>query len=289
MAIAEERNFTRAAERCFVVQSALSHQIKALEQELGMALFVRTSRRVELTAAGEAFLAEARASLAAADRAMAAAAEATGQIRGSLSVGVIPTVTAIDVPNVIDAFHEDYPQVDLTVRGGGSDEFIREIREGRLDVAFLGLDAATATLNGVASHELARERLVVVVSTRHQLACHDTLTLADLAEETFIDFPAGTPGRLQSDRAFDTAGLLRRVTFEAMSVEFMLALVERKLGICLLPAGTVPHGPEVRAVPVTDGPVRTEYLAWNDFNPSPSARAFVEQARNSINVSGQYI
>ena len=95
VAIAEERNFTRAAERCFVVQSALSHQIKALEQELGTALFVRSSRRVELTAAGEAFLTEARASLAAADRAVAVAAEAVGQVRGSLSVGVIPTVTAV--------------------------------------------------------------------------------------------------------------------------------------------------------------------------------------------------
>jgi DNA-binding transcriptional LysR family regulator len=289
VAIAEERNFTRAAERCFVVQSALSHQIKALEQELGTALFVRTSRRVELTGAGEAFLVEARASLAAADRAIAAAAEATGQIRGSLSIGVIPTVTAINVPNVIETFHDSYPQVDLTVRSGGSDTFIREIREGRLDVAFLGLDAATATLNGVASHEMARERLVVVMSTCHELARDDTVTLADLAEETFIDFPTGTPGRLQSDRAFDTAGLLRRVAFEAMSVEFMLALVQRKLGLCLLPAGTVPHDPRVRAIPVTDGPVRTEFLAWNDFNPSPPARAFVEQAKKSINVPSQYI
>lgn len=130
------------------------------------------------------------------------------------------------------------------------------------------------------------ERLVVVVSPLHQLARHNPLTLADLADETFIDFPAGTPGRLQSDRAFDTAGLLRRVTFEAMSVEFMLALVERNLGLCLLPAGTVPHDPRVRVIPVTDGPVRTEFLAWNGFNPSPPARAFVEQAKKSINVPG---
>ncbi|MFV8402397.1 LysR substrate-binding domain-containing protein [Dermabacter hominis] len=107
------------------------------------------------------------------------------------------------------------------------------------------------------------------MSPLHQLARHNPLTLADLADETFIDFPAGTPGRLQSDRAFDTAGLLRRVTFEAMSVEFMLALVERNLGLCLLPAGTVPHDPRVRVIPVTDGPVRTEFLAWNGFNPSP--------------------
>lgn len=134
VAIAEERNFTRAAERCSVVQSALSHQVKALERELGLALFVRSSRRVELTPAGKAFLTEARASLAAADRAVAVAAEATGEVRGSLSVGVIPTVTAVNLPDTIATFHATYPQVGLTVRSGGSDEFMRELGKGRLDV-----------------------------------------------------------------------------------------------------------------------------------------------------------
>lgn len=282
VAIAEERNFTRAAERCFVVQSALSHQIKVLEQELGVALFARSSRRVELTAAGEAFLGQARASLAAADRAVAVAAEAMGHIRGSLALGVIPTVTAVNVPDLIATFHDAYPQVDLTVRGGGSDEFLQQIRAGMLDVAFLGLDTGDSLAGGVACHEIARGRLVVVMSSGHPLANYDTLTLADLAEEPFIDFPAGSPGRVQGDRAFDAAGLYRRVAFEAMSAEFMLALVERGLGVCLLPAGSIPPNPALRAISVADGPYRIEYVAWDDFNPSPAARAFAEQVKNSI-------
>lgn len=282
IAIAEERNFTRAAERCFVVQSALSHQVKALEQELGTALFVRSSRRVELTPAGEAFLVEARASLAAAERAAMAAAEATGQIRGSLSIGVIPTVTALDVPDLIADFHAAYPQVDLTVRGGGSDEFMHDISAGRLDVAFLGLGSHTAP-TGAASRELAHGRLVAVLPAQHTLASRAQLRLTDVKDETFIDFPAGSPGRLQTDRAFDSAGVRRRVTFEAMSTDFMLGLVTRGLGICLLPAGSVPHDQAVRAVPLTDGPYRAEHIAWDNFNPSPAARAFVERAkRHSI-------
>src|SRR5690348_4001071 len=96
-AVAEEGNFTRAAARCFVVQSALSHQIKRLEEELGVTLFNRTSRRVELTAAGTAFLAAARTALNAAERAAVDAAAAAGHITGRLRVGVIPTVTAINV------------------------------------------------------------------------------------------------------------------------------------------------------------------------------------------------
>ena len=92
LAIAEEQSFTRAAERCFVVQSALSRQIKSLESELGLTLFARTSRKVKVTPAGEAFLEQARLCLQAADRAKVEAAAAQGEVRGTLTIGVIPTV-----------------------------------------------------------------------------------------------------------------------------------------------------------------------------------------------------
>lgn len=280
IAIAEERNFTRAAQRCFVVQSALSHQVKALEQELGTALFVRSSRRVELTPAGEAFLPEARASLAAADRAVTAAAEATGQIRGSLAIGVIPTVTAVDVPAVLAHFHAAYPQVDLLMRSGGSDQFMRDIREGRLDLAFLGLDDETSP-QGVAAATIGSGRLVAVLPEHHELVRRRRLTLDDVHGETFIDFPAGSPGRLQSDKAFERAGLARRVAFEASTPQFMLALASRGLGTCLLPSGVVPPDASLLTVPVVDGPVRTEYMAWDQFNPSPAARTFVDHVLSS--------
>lgn len=280
VAIAEERNFTRAAERCFVVQSALSHQIKALERELGATLFARSSRRVELTPAGKAFLVEARASLAAAERAVVVAAKATGQVRGSLTLGVIPTVTAVDVPDAVADFHATYPHVDLTLRTGGSDEFMADISTGRLDVAFLGLDDTTPP-HGVASRELTRGRLVAVLPAGHELASRRQLRLTDMTDEAFIDFPAGSPGRLQTDRAFKLADLNRRVTFEATSTEFMLALVARGLGICFLPVGSVPPDAALRSVPLADGPCRTEYIAWDHFNPSPAALAFIDQISRS--------
>src|SRR3954447_16333775 len=98
VAIAETSSFTRAAERCLVVQSALSHQIARLERELGARLFERTSRRVRLTAAGAAFLPAAHQCLDAAQRAAAEVAAAVGQVRGHLRVAVIPVITAVDVP-----------------------------------------------------------------------------------------------------------------------------------------------------------------------------------------------
>src|SRR5690606_1829645 len=140
IAVAEERNFTRAAARCFVVQSALSHQVKALERELGVPLFARTSRRVELTAAGEAFVTAARQSLEAADRAAAAAtAVTTGQLTGVIVSGMIPRVAVIDIPATLRDFHEQHPDVRIRLRGGGSDEFLPQIEAGSMDVAVLGL------------------------------------------------------------------------------------------------------------------------------------------------------
>ncbi|MBP6685074.1 MAG: LysR family transcriptional regulator [Leucobacter sp.] len=278
VAVAEERNFTRAAERCRVVQSALSHQIKALERELGVELFARTSRRVELTAAGEAFLPHARASLESAERAGADAAAAEGEVRGALTIGLIPTVTAVDAPAALAAFHRAHPAVKIGLRGGGSDGFVSEIAAGRMDAAILGFPD-DVRVTGVATRVLARERLVAVVPEGHPLVAHGErggVRLADLAGETFADFPADTPGRAQSDRAFAAAGVQRDVAFEAMDVGLLLDLVRNGLVVTIMARGLLAGQAGVRAVELCDGPTRVEYLAWSAFNPSPAALAFLE-------------
>lgn len=278
LAVAETRNFTRAAERCFVVQSALSHQVKTLEQELGVTLFARTSRRVELTDAGAAFLPAARASLEAAARAAADAAATTGQIRGTLRVGAVPTVTAIDIPAALGTFHHAHPAVHITMRTAGSDELVEALSVGDLDAAVLGL-RDTTTPTRVRTVELARERLVAVLGADHSLARRRRLRLADLADETFADFPASTPGRDQSDLAFRAIGVSRRVVFEVTSTDLTVDLVEHGLAVALLPPASVPARPGLVTVPVTDGPTRVEYLAWSDFNPTPAATAFLHGLR----------
>lgn len=275
IAVAEERSFTRAAERCHVVQSALSHQIKALERELGAVLFVRSSRRVEPTAAGEAFLVAARESLEAAERAAADAAAASGRIRGTLTVGLIPTVTAIDMPAALGTFHRAHPGVRIRLRNGGSDTFIAAIAKGSMDVAVLGLPDAMPP-KGVSVKVLARERLVAVVSADHALAARRRLQLKDLAGEAFVDFPEGSPGRIPSDLAFQAAGVHREVAFEAMSTDLILGLVRHNLVVALLSPAVVAADDDLRTIPVVGGPTRIEYLAWSSFNPSPAALAFLD-------------
>ncbi len=275
LAVAETASFTRAAQRCFVVQSALSHQVAALERELDVRLFARTSRRVQLTAAGEAFLPAARRCLDAAERAAADAAAAAGQVRGQLAVGVIPTVTAVDIPAGIQRLRAEHPRIRVALRVGASDELAAQVRDGGLDVAVLGLPE-TERPRGVRTRELARDRLVAVLPPAHPLAEHRRTDLARLAEETFVDFPANTPGRAQSDQAFAAAGLPRDVAFEVMALDLMARIVRQGLAVALLPAAVAAELSGTAAVPITDGPGRVEYLVWSDFNPSPAALAFVD-------------
>lgn len=275
MAIAEEQSFTRAAQRCFVVQSALSRQIKSLESELGVRLFARTSRKVKVTPAGEAFVKQARLCLQAAERAKASAAAAHGQIRGSLTIGVIPTVTAVDIAAVLGAFRRSYPEVGVHVRTGGSDEFLRRIAAGQLDVGVLGL-AEGVTPRGVQTRELSQERLVAVLSEGHRLAGRRRLRLKDLADEPFVDFPEGSSGREQSDLAFDRARLRREVSLEVNTADLLTGLVRQGLGVALVAPSVAREAPGCVCIPVSDGPVRVEYLAWDSFNPSPAAQAFVD-------------
>ena len=275
VAIAEEQSFTRAAERCFVVQSALSRQIKSLESELGVRLFARTSRKVEVTPAGEAFVKQARLCLQAAERAKASAAAAHGQIRGSLTIGVIPTVTAVDIAAVLGAFRRSYPEVGVHVRTGGSDEFLRRIAAGQLDVGVLGL-AEGVTPRGVQTRELSQERLVAVLSEGHRLAGRRRLRLKDLADEPFVDFPEGSSGREQSDLAFDRARLRREVSLEVNTADLLTGLVRQGLGVALVAPSVAREAPGCVCIPVSDGPVRVEYLAWDSFNPSPVAQVFVD-------------
>ncbi|MER7872338.1 LysR family transcriptional regulator [Streptomyces solisilvae] len=274
VAVAETNSFTRAAERCLVVQSALSHQIARLEKELGARLFERTSRRVSLTPAGEAFLPAARQCLDAAERAAAEVAAAVGEVRGRLAVGLIPTVTAVDIPGALRDFRERYPHVRIRLRVGASDDLVEQVKEGAIDVAFLGLPT-TARPRGVAAHELARDRLVAVVAPDHPLAGEPEVDLRRLSSEVFVDLPAGTAGRAQSDVAFEAAGLSRDVAFEVTSADFIARLVGPGLAVAMLPRAYAPQLAGVVTIEVADAPARVEYVIWSRFTRTPAATAFL--------------
>ncbi|MBV7242708.1 MULTISPECIES: LysR family transcriptional regulator [Streptomyces] len=275
VAVAETNNFTRAAQRCLVVQSALSHQIARLEKELGARLFERTSRRVRLTPAGAAFLPAARQCLDAAERAAAEVAAAVGEVRGRLTVGLIPTVAAVDIPAVLKDFHQRHPKARVNLSVGASDELVEQVRQGEIEVAFLGMPV-TARPRGVMARELARERLIAVVSPAHPLAGAYSVDLRRLSAEVFVDLPAKTAGRAQSDLAFAAAGLTREVAFEVTNADYLARLVGAGLGVALLPPSYVARLAGVTTIEVTDAPARVEYVVWGRDSRTPAATAFLE-------------
>ena len=273
LAVADTGSFTRAAERCHVVQSALSHQIARLEEQLGAQLFERTSRRVRLTPAGEAFVPSARAALEAARRIGEEVAAACGQVRGRLSIGEISSLTGLDLVDLLAGFHHQYPDVDIRWLASKSELMLVDVRERRLDVAFIGVWPGES-LDGVVSRLLAREELVAVLPPAHPLATVERLALAQLEDQPLVDFQAGTGARRQTDEAFIAAGVRHRVQFEVGTIGLVERFVQRGLALGLVPARIAAGFEGVAVVPVCDAPMRHLYAIWST-SPTPAASAFI--------------
>ncbi|HSC80324.1 MAG TPA: LysR family transcriptional regulator [Chitinolyticbacter sp.] len=282
LAVAETASFTRAAERCHTVQSALSHQIARLEEELGAPLFERSSRRVRLTPAGSAFLPAARQLLHAAQCVRDEVAAASGQVRGNLALGVISALPQLDVVALAAAFQRSHPRVHASIAMGLSEILLVDVLEHRLDVAFVGLWPGE-TLTDVQALLLAEEPLMAVVAPSHPLAMRSALTLADLAPYPQVDYFAGSRARRQTDEAFAAAGSSRRIAFEIGHVELLARLVRQGEAVGFMPTGTTAAYADLTAIALTDAPRRRVYCVWGQ-HPTPAAAAFVEAVR--VHVAG---
>ena len=233
VALADAQSFTKAAVNEYVVQSALSQQLRKLEDELGVALFERTTRKVSPTPAGEALLPLMRQVLAGIERIKFDAQAIRGTIAGRLTVGMMEVPSeSLDVAALMATFHTRYPEVAVTLRSGGSDLLIDAVRERNLDVAIVGSNLPS-TAGRLTFTELFVEPLVAVLPAGHPLAAGAAVRLEDLASLPFIDFPPGYGLRHETDRGF--ANVSRRVAFEVTRVDEVIHFVRRDLGVALLP------------------------------------------------------
>jgi DNA-binding transcriptional LysR family regulator len=277
LAVAEERNFTRAASRLHVVQSAVSATIKSLERELGVQLLDRDSKRVELTDAGLALLPKARAALDAVQEARDAVGEVTGGLRGTLRIGTMTSVAVIDVPALLGQYHRQHPGVTLrlTAAPSGSVGLVNALAEGALDLAFVSVPAGVPA--GIRVQQLTSVPLDLIVPAGHPLAERSRVTLAELAGESFIDTPVGYGNRAVTDRAFAAAGLSRQVSIEITDIATGAAFVRQGLGIALLPRFIIPRRNDLHRLTVTKAD-----LTWplslaisEQRRPSAAARALI--------------
>lgn len=279
VAVAEERSFTRAAERVHVAQPGVSAQIRRLERELGVALLDRSGRTVRLTEAGAAVLPYARAALAAAAGARLAADELTGLLRGRVAIGTV-TSHGVDLPGLLAGFHRDHPGVEITLTTANTDRLLDEVRTGRLDAAIVSIGEAAPP--GLAIHVVDEQPIVAAVAHAHELAAHRAVPLGALRHHALISLPPGTGLRARLDEACAAAGFTPRVAFEAADPETLARLAEHGLGVAILPgAFAEARAATLRTVRIGPPALRGRLaLAWRAAGPAgPAARALIARLR----------
>lgn len=286
VAVAQECHFTRAAKRLHIAQSGLSASIRSLERELGAALFLRSTRQVQLTPAGQALLAEALRALSASNAAKDAVAAVQGLLRGSLSIGSLQCLHAVHLPTLLAGFLSAHPGLEIRLRQGGSDELTELVRTGRLDIAFVSRPSRAP--EDVVVGALDTEPLVLACALDHPLTARDRAKLPDLTDEQFVDFPPDWGTRDLADRVLAAAGVERRVALEVTDVHSLLDLVAFGLGVALVPQSFSVKTDRVRFIDL-DGDVPAWETVSVTADPTSAAAAAllyeVRAARPSAGVS----
>src|SRR5579859_775431 len=294
VAVAGEQSFTRAALKLNIVQSGLSASIRALEEELGVTLFIRTTRRVDLTPTGRAFLIEARRVLAAASEARRVIDQMQGLHRGTLSIGMIQGIAPlVDVATLLGRFHTACPSVDIRLIAGDSLALIDAVKTGELDIAFTQFLGSPPS--GLSAWMLACEEMTLVCPPGHRFDGCTNVALSDLVEDSFVDLGADWGTRQLIDRHFADARLTRRTAFEVNDLSTQLDLVAHGLGIALVPNAVIPKrtgGESSRAFGIAD--LAEPEICWelavvfaeDEQRHSASAvvRRFLDLLRDSVTV-----
>jgi DNA-binding transcriptional LysR family regulator len=271
LAVADTRHFTRAADAVHVAQPSLSKQIRALEHELGAALFSRARGNITLTAAGEALLPLARRILADVGTARQEVQELAQLRRGRVRLGATPSLCTGLLPDVLRAYHRRYPGIQLVVEESGSRDLVRDLAGGELDLALiiLPLQAGDPALD---TTPLLREDLVVV-SARSTPVGADRMRVADLAGHPLVMFRRGYDLREFTVHACRQAGFEPTFAIEGGEMDAVLGFVAAGLGLAVVPSMVV--GDRFRTTPFAPpGLSRTIGLAHRkDVEPPRAARA----------------
>jgi len=234
VAVAEELHFGRAAQRLHLTQPPVSLAIKELEQELGVSLLERTSRRIALTRAGEDALHDARAVLAASETMQRRARDGAEGLTGSLSIGFISLPAYTFLPAMLKRFTEDYPRAKLALREGTTDQIVHDVEGGGLD---LGMVFRAPDLPATLSSRLVQtEPLVIALPSTHPLASRRRVPLEKLAQERFLGFERHQ-GPLMFDAIVATCmrhGFSPRL-FPARQMHTIVSLVSGGVGVALVP------------------------------------------------------
>lgn len=277
-AVARHRHFTHAAEELHVAQSALSHQIRRLEAELGTALFERTSRRVVVTEAGEAVAARARRVLGEVEGVRAELDELRGLVRGRVSIGALLPAGEVEVTALLARFAREFPGIEVGLREGTAAEMLALVEADELDLGFCLMfgDAPAA----VEALQVSEEE-VVAAFPPGTAPTKRWIDAADLAPVALATPRGGSAIKRATDEFFARAGERPQISLESGDPYLIRCLVSDGFGPAILPVSiTRRAGPEVETRPLRPAIRLPVCLIWRrERRRSPAAAALIEFVR----------
>ena len=257
-AVAETGSFSRAAERCNVAQPSLSQQVLKLEEDLGAKLFDRLGRSVRLTEAGRVFLPHARSIMNEIETARSSVADKCTAARGSVAVGVIPTIAPYLMPRYTAAFTKKYPEAKLRILEETTPILLRSLRDLTIDLAILALPLRDKNLK---MFPLRTEPLFAVLPRNHPRAAADSLAVKDLRGESFVMLRDGHCFRDLSIAACNRARVTPRIAFESGQFSSLFGMVAAGVGISLAPEMAIDRNAGCRYVRLSDARAKRTIVA----------------------------
>ncbi len=280
-AVAETLNFTRAAQRLHVTQSTLSHQIRQMEDELGVSLFDRAGKRVRMTEAGELLRSYMAPALAQIDRGLQAVREPAGAITGRIRVGTTPSFNTRMIPRCVSRFMAQHPDHEVAVEELTATAIAEGVAGDTLDLAVSYRPEADANLW---FEPLYTEEMRLVVAPSHPLARRRRVRMAELHQVRMVMLPLGFATRKLIDECLEAAGARVVVVAQLNSIAPMLELV-RQTGLAGIVTETaVAPSADLRVIPLEDPtPIRTPGLLWKrGAVKSPAVRHFADIIRAAV-------
>jgi DNA-binding transcriptional LysR family regulator len=279
-AVARHRSFTKAGEELYLAQSAISQQIRRLERELGLEVFRRTSRSVELTAEGRVILGYAQRVLAEVDGLHSELEELTGLLRGQLRIGGIYPTGPYDLFSMLADFRAAHPEVAVHMVEDTQDDVIAALRADELDCAFTALDPDTLG-NEFAATLLWEDELIVALSADHPLCADRCVTFEQLTAQDVIAYRENSALRRRLERTMADRGLEPRNAFVCTEMAAVRTLASKGLGVTVMPRSIAEQpGPPIEVRPI--GPERLTWpiaLIWRAARrQTPAGKAFLKVA-----------
>lgn len=284
-AVAETGNFTKAATRTNVAQPSLSQQILKLEDELGAKLFDRLPRSVKLTQFGKAFLPKAVAILRQVGEARTEIQEMSGNEKGTVVLGAIPTIAPYLLPRILSGFALEHPTIRVRVAEELTPVLLERLRSGSLDVALLALPIRGEDL---LSKELFREPLFAVLPSGHRFASKKTLSLRDIKDDFFLLLKEGHCFRENTISACQRSRLRPNIIFECGQFSSILAMVSAGMGVSLVPEMAVEQRANCCFIPIRDAQAerRVGLVQLKHHFATKAHRTFIAHLEGNIGCPG---